>query len=321
MKTFWWPDNSFRLQKQLCESFPGETKFPVSNEMLFRRCARKVKRHTLKANSHTHRSLLLCVVQHSTARLYNVLGKHACIWKRSKNCCCAQHASGKRSEQSEKESKTTETNQWHMIVCIYCRTDSCRSHVRATLLYVTLGVFMYFNCGMSVRKSVLLSLSSSSLLRYVFDYVVAGRQISFGDTLFCVIQYWYQYVPFFQFYACICALVLVSLADCLFLAVVYSKLGFMCFAQHFFLFFLFVASYIFALVQLDSMSLTYCTHFYSRTNIELFKQSLSQPAQVSVDFHVYGLVRYFFSPATRFKNLCDLLGNSVFFIFIWVRCA
>lgn len=75
------------------------------------------------------------------------------------------NASGKRSEQSEKERKTTETNQWHMIVCIYCRTDSCRSHVRATLLYVTLGVFMYFNCGMSVRKSVLLLSLSSSLLR------------------------------------------------------------------------------------------------------------------------------------------------------------
>lgn len=39
--------------------------------------------------------------------------------------------------------RDAETNQWHMIVCIYCRRDSCRSHVEHTIVCDSRCVYVF----------------------------------------------------------------------------------------------------------------------------------------------------------------------------------
>lgn len=86
------------------------------------------------------------------------------------------HASGKRSEQSEKERKTTETNQWHMIVCIYCRRDSCRSHVRVHTIVCDsrcVYVFQLWDVRSKIGAVVVVVVVVASVMYSIMSLLVA----------------------------------------------------------------------------------------------------------------------------------------------------
>lgn len=53
-----------------------------------------------------------------------------------------QHETNYQRMGRERE-RHAETNQWHMIVCIYCRRDSCRSHVEHTIVCDSRCVYVF----------------------------------------------------------------------------------------------------------------------------------------------------------------------------------